>query len=79
MNLTEPGISRSNIRRTVNQRGVSWSVLVINGGVLIEGASYKFRLNARDRNGQGYAEIRVIVNWPPTLGTLTSNRLEGMF
>ena len=78
MNLTEAGVSRSNLRRKIKRRGISWSVLIVNKGVLEEGAAYKIRLNAENNDGSGYAEMVVMANGPPTLGTFTSNVLQGI-
>lgn len=52
-------------------------MLIINRGVLSEGASYKIKLNAQNNDGLGYAEMIVVVNGPPTLGTFTSDLSQG--
>ena len=50
----------------------------MKSGVLSEGKEYRFRLNAQNLNGLGFATIALTINGPPTVGMLTSSIPEGM-
>ena len=76
--LSDSQVTNSDIRHQISREGVSSFVLILNSGALPEGAEYKFRLNAQNENGLGFASITLTVNGPPTAGMLTSSILEGM-
>ena len=70
-------MTSSTIRRRFNRRGISWSTVVINKNILTPGASYKLRMNAKNVDGNGYAENVIVVNAPPMKGTFTTDLSAG--
>jgi hypothetical protein len=51
--------------------------LVIRPHRLTPGVSYVFRLTVSDANGEGYAEVTVVANEPPSGGVVVPNPAEG--
>ena len=70
-------MASSKIRRKFNRRGISWSTIVIKKNILTPGASYKLRMNAKNVDGNGYAENVIVVNAPPMKGTFSTDVLTG--